>query len=160
MQAKKAQPVDLQVGSRIRIRRLMVNMSQTQLASRLGITFQQVQKYEKGANRVGASRLMAIADSLGVQPGFFFQNDDGQPLSDANAVQPGAEQHSVISLLTADGISLNKAFLKIRDPLQRRHIIGLVKAIAEREKADGPKLVKEHTLVHRGTAKDRPPLWR
>ncbi|RCS23486.1 XRE family transcriptional regulator [Phyllobacterium salinisoli] len=160
MKTKQTQPIDLKVGSRIRIRRLMVNMSQVQLAARLGITFQQVQKYEKGINRVGASRLMAIAGSLGVQPSFFFQNEDGQPFGDVNADQPSAEQNIAISALTADGIFLNKAFLKIKKPIVRRHIIGLVKAIAEREKAVGLKIVKEHTIIPSGTHKDPSNPWR
>jgi len=158
MNVKKANPIDIQVGSRIRIRRLMINMSQMQLASHLGITFQQVQKYEKGVNRVGASRLMAISDTLGVQPGFFFQNDDPL-LSHTNAGQQDTEQSAAASVLTADGIALNKAFLKVTDPALRRHIVGLVKVIAEREKNDGPKTVEERANLHPAD-KNRSSPWQ
>ncbi|KXF75816.1 hypothetical protein ATN84_17810 [Paramesorhizobium deserti] len=150
MSAKKANPVDVQVGSRIRIRRLMVSMSQMQLASHLGITFQQVQKYERGVNRVGASRLMAISDALGVQPSFFFEKDDSSLLSGANGDRPSTGQDTLKGLLTTDGISLNKAFVRIRNPALRRHILGLVKAIAEREEADVPA----GTMIH----SDKDPL--
>ncbi|YBV94986.1 helix-turn-helix domain-containing protein (plasmid) [Phyllobacteriaceae bacterium JZ32] len=155
MMTKKANPIDVQVGSRIRMRRMMVSMSQMQLASHLGITFQQVQKYEKGVNRVGASRLLAISDILGVQPGFFFQNEDGPFLGDAEA---NTGQYSVKSLLTADGISLNKAFLKIKNPGLRQHILSLVKAIADREEAGAPGAAER--TIRPGADKGRSSSWQ
>src|SRR5690606_42052795 len=76
MTKKTPNPVDVFVGSRVRLRRLMIGMSQEALADRLGVTFQQVQKYEKGTNRISASRLQAIADVFRVPPSFFFQEDE------------------------------------------------------------------------------------
>ena len=73
---KTPNPIDVFVGSRVRLRRLMVGMSQEALADRLGVTFQQVQKYEKGTNRISASRLQAIAEVFRVPPSFFFQDED------------------------------------------------------------------------------------
>ncbi len=79
MIAKKApNPTDKHVGARVRMRRMMLSMSQEKLGDALGLTFQQVQKYEKGANRVGASRLAAIAKALGVSIGYFFPDDDAE----------------------------------------------------------------------------------
>ncbi|MCA0016647.1 helix-turn-helix domain-containing protein, partial [Mesorhizobium sp. B264B1A] len=75
---KKPNPIDIHVGSRIRLRRNMLGMSQEKLGENLGITFQQIQKYEKGTNRVGASRLQAIASILGVPVAFFFEDAPGQ----------------------------------------------------------------------------------
>jgi transcriptional regulator with XRE-family HTH domain len=70
----RAQDIDARIGSKVRAQRMLLGMSQTELASRVGITFQQIQKYENGANRMGASRLYAIASALGVSPGYFFQD--------------------------------------------------------------------------------------
>src|SRR5690606_34025694 len=75
---KKPNPIDIHVGSRVRLRRNMLGMSQEKLGERLGITFQQVQKYEKGTNRVGASRLQAIASILDAPVSFFFEDAPGQ----------------------------------------------------------------------------------
>ncbi len=126
---KDPNPIDVFVGSRVRMRRLMVGLSQEKLADGLGITFQQVQKYEKGTNRIGASRLQAIADILGVHPSFFFQEDDKTQAREAPAdIQESQEISSFVS--SREGIALNRAFLKITDPVLRKKIISLVAAMA------------------------------
>ena len=133
MTVKSPNPIDIYVGARIRARRLMLGMSQTSLADRLGITFQQVQKYEKGTNRVGSSRLMAISEVLGVPVAYFFEQEPDKPESMAGIASP--DEASVLStfLLSREGISLNKAFLKIRNPKTRKAIVGLAKALSDQE---------------------------
>lgn len=127
---KKANPIDTHVGGRIRLRRNMVGMSQEKLGESLGITFQQVQKYEKGTNRVGASRLQAIANILNVPVAFFFEDAPGSS-SDAS---PGfAEESAASSLMdfctSAEGLQLNRAYIAITDPKVRRKVLDLVKAL-------------------------------
>lgn len=126
---KRPNPIDVHVGSRIRLRRNMLGISQEKLGESLGITFQQIQKYEKGTNRVGASRLQAIASILNAPVSFFF---DGAP-GDNNA-QPGLaeENASYVAdfLNSSEGIQLNRAFVKITDPKVRRRVLDLVKALA------------------------------
>ena len=125
-------PIDVHVGSRVRLRRLVVEMSQEKLVEQLGITFQQVQKYEKGTNRIGASRLYTIAQILGVPVGFFYEGLTG-------AERPGfaetqTERYVVDFISSSDGVQLTKAFLRIADPQVRRRIIELVQALADQKK--------------------------
>ena len=135
---KAGNPIDQHVGARVRMRRLMLGMSQDKLGTALDLTFQQVQKYEKGTNRIGASRLQDIARILGVPPAFFFDGADGNPVGQpvfGVAEQPGASY--VTDLLgTTDGLSLNRAFASIADPRVRRRIVDLVTAIAEAQPPD------------------------
>ena len=119
-------PIDKHVGTRIRMRRQMISMSQEKLAKKLGITFQQVQKYEKGTNRVGASRLQAIASILSAPIAFFFEGSPG-----ADKMDDGPISDLLSDLLaTKAGPALVKAFVKVRDPAIRRQIVHLVEAIA------------------------------
>jgi transcriptional regulator with XRE-family HTH domain len=131
---KRPNPTDIHVGSRIRLRRNMLGMSQEKLGENLGITFQQVQKYEKGTNRVGASRLQAIASILEVPVSFFFDDAPGQS---ENAAKGFAEENSttyvVDFLSSSEGIQLNRAFARITDPKVRRKIIDLIKTLAPDE---------------------------
>src|SRR5271154_3545814 len=125
-------PTDKHVGSRVRMRRLMLDMSQTDIANALGLTFQQVQKYEKGANRISASRLQHISQILQVPVPFFFE---GAPA--ASGVRPSAwgtgdapsPAYVTDFLATSDGLSLVKAFMCINDPKLRRAIVRLVEEI-------------------------------
>ncbi|MEZ0000429.1 helix-turn-helix domain-containing protein [Sinorhizobium fredii] len=146
---KNPNPIDTFVGSRVRMRRLMVGMSQEKLADGLGITFQQVQKYEKGTNRIGASRLQAIADILGVHPSFFFQQDENQSRETAADVH---ESHEISSFVASkEGIALNRAFLKIADPVLRKKIIALVAAMAhssETEQTAVPSAARHAEPLH------------
>ncbi|MBL8584603.1 MAG: helix-turn-helix transcriptional regulator [Rhizobiaceae bacterium] len=125
---KKPNPIDVHVGGRIRLRRNMLSMSQERLGENLGITFQQIQKYEKGTNRVGASRLQAIARILGVPVAFFFEEAPGRDGS--GLAEDGADYVAEIPN-TAEGMQLNRAFVRISDPKVRRRILDLVKALAE-----------------------------
>ena len=133
---KRPNPIDIHVGSRVRLRRNMLGMSQEKLGEHLGITFQQIQKYEKGTNRVGASRLQAIASVLKVPVSFFFEDAPGV---DANTGKGLAEENSggyVYDFLnSAEGLQLNRSFMKISDAKVRRKIIDLVKALASEEEA-------------------------
>lgn len=128
---KKPNPIDVHVGSRIRFRRNMLGMSQEKLGESLGITFQQIQKYEKGTNRVGASRLQAIASILDVPVSFFFEDaPGGQPGGTEGFAEESATTFVVDFLNSAEGIQLNRAFARITNPVIRRKMIDLVKAIA------------------------------
>lgn len=127
MNKKAPNPIDIFVGSRVRLRRLMVGMSQEALADRLGVTFQQVQKYEKGTNRISASRLQAISDVFRVPPSFFFQDDEAAPMTGL-AHETGDVSTFVSS---KEGLDLNRAFLKIEDPGVRKSIIALATALSK-----------------------------
>ncbi|TXI12578.1 MAG: XRE family transcriptional regulator [Rhizobium sp.] len=130
MSAKVPNPIDAYVGSRVRTRRLMLGMSQERLAEQIGVTFQQVQKYEKGTNRIGASRLQAIAAVLAVPVAFFFQQDNTQPLNtDGLGAINGLEDLSDF-LTSKEGLNLNKAFMKINDPGIRQSVLLLIKSLA------------------------------
>ncbi len=140
---KVPNPIDRHVGSRVRMRRVMLGMSQEKLGESLGLTFQQVQKYEKGTNRIGASRLQQISRTLDVPPAFFFE---GAPMLDAvpreEAAPAGVAEDSSPSyvsdfLSTSEGLHLNMAFARIQDPKVRKRIIDLVIALAETEEHPG-----------------------
>jgi transcriptional regulator with XRE-family HTH domain len=129
---KKPNPIDTHVGSRIRLRRNMLGMSQEKLGENLGITFQQIQKYEKGTNRVGASRLQAIASILGVPVAFFFEDAPGQEPGMARGFAEDASASFAVEFCsTTEGLQLNRAFVRITDPKVRRKIIDLVKALSD-----------------------------
>ena len=123
-------PIDKHVGSRVRMRRLMLGMSQEKLGDALGLTFQQVQKYEKGTNRMGASRLQHISHILHVPVPFFFEGapyPPGQPEGIGEAPSPAYVSEF---LATSDGHALTKAFMQIKEPGLRRRIVHLVEEIA------------------------------
>ena len=125
-----AHPVDKHVGQRVRMRRLILGMSQTNLGDALGITFQQVQKYEKGANRISAGRLQHISKTFQVPVEFFFE---GAPdVRGQHSAQTDAPSPQFVSdyLATSDGRRLTKAFMQIPNARLRRSIVGLVEEIA------------------------------
>ena len=132
MPAGTLNPIDKHVGSRMRMRRLMLDMSQTDLGNALGLTFQQIQKYEKGRNRVSASRLQHISQILQVPVPFFFE---GAPA--ASGVRPAARgtadapslTYVTDFLATSDGLALMKAFMCVEDRKLRRAIVQLVEQI-------------------------------
>jgi transcriptional regulator with XRE-family HTH domain len=132
--AKKApNPIDKHVGSRVRMRRMMLSMSQEKLGGALGLTFQQVQKYEKGTNRIGASRLQQISHILQVPVAFFFEGaPTSHPPTDGMGEAPSPTYVSDF-LATSDGLALTKAFMEIKEPKLRRRIVDLVEEIAGRE---------------------------
>lgn len=127
---KQPNLIDVHVGSRIRLRRNVMGMSQERLGDSLGISFQQIQKYERGTNRVGASRLQKIADILNVQISFFFEEAPG---NDATVIAPpSASSFDGLQtfLSSSEGFRLNREFVKITNPNVRQSIIEMVKAAA------------------------------
>ena len=129
--AKTPNPVDKHVGSRVRMRRVLVGLSQEKLGDSLGVTFQQVQKYEKGTNRIGASRLQQISKVLGVPVSFFFDDAPGEENKADGFADGGSSDYVVDFLSTSEGIALNRAFLRVRDPRVRRRIVDLVSALGD-----------------------------
>src|SRR5262245_7401516 len=123
MIAGKRNPTDIHVGSRIRMRRLILGMSQSALGDALGLTFQQVQKYEKGTNRVGSSRLQQISEILGVPVPHFFE---GLPGSASLADDPTP------ALVSAGVLELAKAVQRIKSRGTRQSIVALVEELAQR----------------------------
>ena len=130
---KKPNPIDIHVGSRIRLRRNMLGISQEKLGESLGITFQQIQKYEKGTNRVGATRLQAISSILGVPVSFFFAAAPGSYPGPARGMEDSSTTYVVDFLSSAEGLQLNRAFVKISDAKVRRKVLDLVKALADED---------------------------
>ena len=133
MAKKVPNPIDKHVGSRVRMRRMMLTMSQTKLGDALGLTFQQVQKYEKGTNRISASRLQQSAHILQVPVTFFFEG--GPSVPGAPHAKGTAPSPAYVSdfLATSEGHALIKAFTQIKDAKLRRRIVGLVEEIAGEE---------------------------
>ena len=132
MPRKKEQTIDAHIGARVRLRRLMLGMSQESLGGQLSLTFQQIQKYEKGVSRISASRSYALARALSVPVNYFFEGlsnpdlpSDYDSLQEANTVSPYLDFVS-----SGEGVQLNKAFLKIEDDVTRRKILAIVEDIA------------------------------
>ncbi len=130
---KVPNPIDKHVGSRVRMRRMMLSMSQEKLGDALGLTFQQVQKYEKGTNRIGASRLQAIANILQVPVSFFFEGAPHTPGQTSGLGEAPSPAYVSDFLATSDGLSLTKSFMKIKNSKLRRRIVDLVEQIAGEE---------------------------
>lgn len=133
-------PMDIHVGSRVRLRRMMRGMSQDKLGERLGLTFQQVQKYEKGVNRIGASRLFDISRILEVSVQFFYDDfGDGESgmigLAETTEGYGDERADFLATLSTPDGMQLCRSFAKIDDPNVRRRVIDLVRALSEDDAA-------------------------
>jgi transcriptional regulator with XRE-family HTH domain len=128
MVKKAPNPIDKHVGSRVRMRRMMLGMSQEKLGDALDLTFQQVQKYEKGSNRIGASRLQQISHILQVPVSFFFEGAPAaaRPIGISEAPSPAYVSDFLAS---SEGLALTKAFMRIQDPKVRRRIVDLVEAI-------------------------------
>ena len=132
MVTKIPNPIDVHVGSRLRMRRMLVGMSQEKLGESLEVTFQQVQKYERGANRISASRLFDISHILDVPVQYFF--DDIKPARRRKKSQrrKHVDTAQVVSFLsTSDGAQLIRTFSEIDNAQIRRNIIDLVKSISE-----------------------------
>jgi len=123
-------PIDKHVGSRVRMRRMMLGMSQEKLGIALNLTFQQVQKYEKGINRIGASRLQLISQILHVPVAFFFEGAPAEPGQPKDSPTHPSPAYLLDFLATTDGITLSKAFMRIKEPKLRRRIVNLVEGIA------------------------------
>jgi transcriptional regulator with XRE-family HTH domain len=136
MSTKAPNPVDKYVGSRVRMRRIMLGMSQEKLGEALGLTFQQVQKYEKGTNRVGASRIQQISEILRVPVSFLFEGGPSS-IATADGYGEGTSPAYVSDFLaTSEGLALTRAFTRISDAKLRRSIVEVVEQIAAREGTD------------------------
>jgi len=136
MAGKKPNPIDTHVGSRVRLRRMLMGMSQERLGDSMALTFQQVQKYEKGVNRIGASRLFQISKILDVPVQFFFE--EAPDLAEASAApgmaEPESETFIIEFLNSREGLELNRAFSKISDAKIRKSIVDLVRALSATDK--------------------------
>ena len=132
---KTADRIDAHIGSRVRLRRLTAGMSQEQLGAELGVTFQQIQKYEKGANRIGAGRLYRIGRILGVPVGYFYEGLETPNGAGAHAVAGEADHRSGAQIIefvsSPEGYALNRAFCRIEDGATRRRLVDLVRTIAQ-----------------------------
>ena len=136
MSTKAPNPVDKYVGSRVRMRRIMLGMSQEKLGEALGLTFQQVQKYEKGTNRVGASRLQQISEILQVPVSFLFEGGPSGATNAGGFIEGTSPSYVSDFLATSEGLALTRAFTRISDAKLRRSIVEMVEQIAMREGPD------------------------
>lgn len=135
--SRRPNPIDIHVGSRVRFRRMLLGMSQEKLGEKLGLTFQQIQKYEKGINRIGASRLFDLAQVLGVSVQFFYEEapaTESQQFAQAGFAEKPDEGSIVEFLRSRDGLELNRAFVRISDAKARRAIVDLVRSLANENK--------------------------
>lgn len=134
---RRPNPIDVHVGGRLRLRRMLLGLSQDKLGEKMGLTFQQIQKYEKGTNRIGASRLFHLSQVLGVPVQYFFEEAPnykgrGGAVSDrpAGFSEPEGEPIVYDFLNSREGLELNRAFVRIQDAKVRRKMIDLVRALA------------------------------
>ena len=131
---KQASPIDVQVGTRVRLRRMLIGMSQEKLGELLGLTFQQVQKYEKGVNRIGAGRLFQVAHILGVPIDYFYEGVNGANEGTPGFADSGGASPPVMEFLSSgEGLQLSLAFMKIKDPKVRKRVLDLVKSLSDGE---------------------------
>lgn len=134
---KQPNPIDIHVGSRLKLRRTMMGMTQEKLGEQLGVTFQQIQKYEKGTNRIGASRLQEISEILNAPVSFFFEEASPLNLARSDAFEFAGVSEAVsadFELPTAhpsEAHALAKAFTRITDARIRRRVIDLVETLAD-----------------------------
>ena len=133
MAVKTADDIDAYIGSRVRLRRMTIGVSQEQLGDALGLTFQQVQKYEKGQNRIGAGRLYRIAQILSTPVAYFYDGLPPTAGSTETETVVGRSADLQAFVASSDGHALSLAFQKIADPATRRRIVDLVTTIANDE---------------------------
>jgi transcriptional regulator with XRE-family HTH domain len=138
--SERPNPIDVQVGSRVRLRRNMLGLSQEKLGQAIGLTFQQVQKYERGANRIGASRLHELSRVLDVPVSFFFDDVDPvrAPAIPGGFAEPTAEAFDSDPLRRRETVELVDAYFTIEDPAVRRRLFELAKALA----GDGERTIE------------------
>jgi transcriptional regulator with XRE-family HTH domain len=131
---RASNPIDKHIGTRVRMRRMMLNKSQTELGNALGLTFQQVQKYEKGTNRISASRLVQIGNFLQVPVTFFFDNaPDVAPVSGSKRVLTAQDEIAAF-MATREGLTLAKSFMRISNRQMRQQIVSLVEELEAAER--------------------------
>jgi transcriptional regulator with XRE-family HTH domain len=134
--SKAPNPVDKHVGSRVRMRRLMLEMSQEKLGEALGLTFQQIQKYEKGTNRIGASRIQQIADILQVPVAFLFEGASGAAAHAKGFSESPSPAYVSDVLATSEGLAMVRAFGRINDVKLRRKIVEMIEQILANDSTD------------------------
>jgi len=132
--SKSPNPIDIHVGARVRLRRMMIGMSQEKLGESLGLTFQQVQKYEKGANRIGASRLLTIASILDVPIEFLFEDMPKSvtatlPSGPASSKSDDDVAPVMEFVASREGLDLNSNFSRIESPAKRKALVDFVKTL-------------------------------
>jgi len=138
MVKSKPEPVDIHVGSRVRTRRTLLGMSQDKLGKALGLTFQQVQKYERGANRIGSSRLYKLSQILDVPVSFFFDEMPPEVTGKATGMSEGGSQSFEVGQLSRrETLELVRSYYKITDPLVRKKLFDMVKALGKASAAAG-----------------------
>ncbi|MCC6918192.1 MAG: helix-turn-helix transcriptional regulator [Alphaproteobacteria bacterium] len=142
MPKRSMNPIDAHVGARVRLRRMLIGMSQEKLGEMLGVTFQQVQKYEKGANRIGASRLFEVSQILGVPVQYFFDDlpaEGERPVARPQGLPEDSEESFVMDFVVSqEGLALNQAYKKIGNTKLRRRVLDLVRAISSEDEAAAP----------------------
>lgn len=126
-------PIDTHVGSRVKLRRMILGMSQDALGKALGLTFQQIQKYEKGVNRIGASRLFELSELLEVPIQFFYDDYGDAVPAGGGFAEPDAAEAFMELVNSPEGVQLCRYFAGIKDPKVKRRVLDLVKTIAETE---------------------------
>jgi len=124
-------PTDIYVGGRVRLRRTLLGMSQEKLGEAIGLTFQQVQKYERGANRVGASRLYDLSRVLDVPIAFFFDDMPAPSAERGHGLAEPDATYETDPMLKRETLELVRAYYKIADPLVRRRLFELAKALGK-----------------------------
>ena len=131
-------PIDVHVGARVKLRRMILGMSQETLGRSLGLTFQQIQKYEKGVNRIGASRIFELSNLLDV-PIQYFYNDYGDTIGETQDVETSVDGDIFMNLVNSpEGVQLCRSFSEINDPQVKKRVLDLVKSIAETEREKAP----------------------
>ncbi len=126
--------IDKHVGARLRERRGILGVTQQQLGVAIGVSFQQIQKYEKGLNRIGAGRLREISRFLGVGPGYFYEGSPTDTGADEALFEVPPSTHAPHSLTVAEGLQLQRCFARIANPRVRKRIVELVMALAMSER--------------------------
>jgi transcriptional regulator with XRE-family HTH domain len=127
---KTPNPIDAKVGARLRMRRLISDMSQTKVGQALDISFQQIQKYEKGTNRISASRLQQLADLLDVTPAYFFEDASPVMGRSCDSAQDKRQSQVADPLFTSEGLQLSRAFAAVHDAEVRKRILDLIVSLA------------------------------
>jgi transcriptional regulator with XRE-family HTH domain len=133
---KSTGTVDKEIGSRVRMRRMLIGMSQEKLGEMLNLTFQQVQKYEKGTNRISASRLLEIARVLGVGINYFYEGLSGE--KEEGFAEDASPPYVAAFMSTPEGLQLMRTFTQVKSPRMRRGIVQLVATMAAEDEAETP----------------------
>ncbi|MCC6919534.1 MAG: helix-turn-helix transcriptional regulator [Alphaproteobacteria bacterium] len=134
MGTRTATDIDAHVGARIRLRRMLIGLSQERLGDALGVTFQQIQKYERGANRISASKLYEVSRVLGVPVSHFLDGLNGQNAQKPQPPKgPDGTENIMEFVRSPEGLALNRAFAAIEDPRKKRAVLDLVRIMADED---------------------------